>query len=756
MNTINQQVVTARKEVAPRLREIVEQARKCVGALGDLANAAIEIDGATGPLMESIEQCRGRLNAIAERAQLRFERYDTGLISIAIGGIEKSGKTTLLKTLTGIEDLPAAKERCTAVCCEIIYDQTQSAFDLEFHSVTEFCQGVLLPLIQRFDMALGEDNADLRIRVAPDSLEEFAALALPSLGRFVPQTKSWLYLRDLTDLQQNLAEVRHLANTAPRRALQLQELRQWVANSNDPKVKARVATVARCTIRTRFEGGSDNLRWIDTPGVDDPSPLARERSLRTIGRDADLLVVATMPEGKPDPVENFADFWTSIHNLPDEISLMDRLLIVLNWNQNADPTGEAINKHHQILSPGLGNIFCGPLQANSPQDVARFMDDVNRHLAANLASQDARVIERLENDMKSCLADVRTSVFDKARRLSPADASQSDVETSLLLDWFHRTSGSGQEEGFWPRLRELFGEAVETVPKSKRVSAAQADLDAIFRKHAGETQARLPKETDMRVMRGRTAGEPPITAYMQDFARGPFSDLVNALAQQVREFGPIVQQAILDVLKDAGLGPMLDDASAPAALQSLCTRFAESRWKPDEDNRVLMALEELAGLQQSLQYVYRWEMRAAINFLSPLHWNRDRAVDDLAALFEQGGGQKDAQDLRDFFKANRIPGLQESDETHAAVFESICKFALLGIRSVLSGSRCRLENIADDFIRDFQIRLTFGNATEQAWRNLVAPQRGALLAPEVSAIRAASKKILRFRAAVDELGRCLP
>ena len=280
MKTINQQVVAARKQAAPRLREIVEQARKCVGALGELTNAAAEIDGVAAPLMESIEQCARRLNAIAERAQLRFDRYDTGLISIAVGGIEKSGKTTLLKTLTRIEDLPAAKERCTAVCCEIIYDENRSEFDLEFHSVSEFCQGVLLPLIQRFDMALTPDNADRGIRTAPTSLQEFESITLPSLGRFVPQTKPWLYLRDLTDLQQNLGEVQQLVNLPPRRALQLQELRQWVANSNDPRVKARVATVAKCTIRTRFEGGSENLRWIDTPGVDDPSPLARERSLR--------------------------------------------------------------------------------------------------------------------------------------------------------------------------------------------------------------------------------------------------------------------------------------------------------------------------------------------------------------------------------------------------------------------------------------------------------------------------------------------
>jgi Dynamin family len=759
MNSISQQVVSARKQFAPKLNGIVEQSQRCSVALAQVSDALSQLDGIAGSLHEPISHCVKRLKTVAERAQMRFKRYDAGLVSIAIGGIEKSGKTTLLKTLTGIECLPTANERCTAVCCEIIYDGSRNEFDLEFHTDVEFCQSVIHPLMQQFNQFLISTQASESIQSLPANLDEFERIPLTSTGKVFPGTKPELILRELTELQRNILEIRRFVGNSPMQNQPLDGLRQWVAKPEDPVAKAKIATVARCIIRTKFEGGSENLRWIDTPGVDDPSPLARERTLRSIGFDADLLVVATMPRDTPSVTDSFVDFWTSISNLPDEIKLIDRLLILLNWKRDVDPNQIEILKHKKDLQDKNEvppHLFCGPLEAIKREDVARFMDDVNRHLSANLATQDSLVVERLENDLKSALADVRTSVFDKARRLSPSDPSKTDSETALFMGWFNRTAKSGLEEGFLPQLRELFVGAVDTVPKSKAVSEAQADLDSLFKTHAQDIKGSLPSEAEMRTMRQKNAGAPPITAYMQHFAMSCFSDLVNALAKQVQDFGPIMQQAILDVLKTAGIRPIIIDAPASESVKSLCARLDENRWNRENDNAVLKALEELSNLQQSLHYVYRWEMRAAINFLSPLHWNQGRAVEDMALMLEQAGMTDRSKELRGYFKITRIPGVEESDQQHAEVFGHISRFALIGILAVLSGGRCRLANIADDFVRDFQTRLTFGTATETSWRELLAPQRGDLLGSKIAAIRANSEKLQKFRNAVEALGSCLP
>lgn len=755
MSQIDPQIIAKRKEYAPRLKVILDKTTEVINALDGVDSAATPVQGPKQDMLENIHKLKVELQTLKERASIRHHRFNSGLISVAVGGIEKSGKTTLLKTLTGIETLPTATERCTAVSCEIIYD-TRNTFDLEFYDESGFCKNILYPLVDAFNKSFVESNNTQISRIQePNSVSAFQALTLPSLGNFDAGTNPYIPLEALTNLQSHLMELKKFIGSAPQRGLLMSKLPHWVANSEDTVAQARVASVSRCIIYTPFQGGSENLRWIDTPGVDDPSPLARERTLRSIGKDADLLVVATMPRDKPSITNSFVAFWTSIRKIGDEVDLMQRLLVLLNWKREADPNKLEIEKHQIYLeqrhkvSP---NLFCGPLEANKPDDVKQFMGDVNRHLASHLPGQDARVVEVLENELKSILAAIRTKVFDVANRLSPSDSAQANIEANLFDDWFETQGG---KVGFWPHLRELFARAVGEVPRSPEVVKAQKDLELIFKEHTDKIKTNLPVEEAMQDKRMQSAGDPPINSFMKSFSSDQFSVLINALAKQVGEFGPIIQQAILQVLRQAGLGSLLPEGDPQEALRQLYTTL--SREAPPDGNIILEPLEELAGLRQSFQYIYRWEMRPAINFLNPLHWSEGKAVDDLTKLLDQGGASSGkSSDIKKYFKENPIPGVEASDSKHAAVFGNICRFSLLGIKSVLDGGRCRLDSIADDFVRDFQTRLTFADYTSQAWRKVLRPCRGRLLGSKIDDIRSNSEKIRKFRSAVDQLGQILP
>lgn len=759
MTQINPDIVAKRKQQAPKLKVILDKTKEVIAALDGLEKAAVHVQAPKQDLMDCIVRGRERLEKLTDRAELRHKRFNSGLISVAVGGIEKSGKTTLLKTLTGITTLPTANERCTAVCCEIIYD-SKNTFDLEFHDDSGFCKSILHPLCEAFNKSLADKkNNSVTPIAAPHNLNVFKSLVLPSLGSLPAGTDSWTTLEALTTYQSQVTELQKYIGTISRRDIALNDLSGWVANTDDAAAKARVASVSRCIIYIPFQGGSENLRWIDTPGVDDPSPLARERTLRAVGQDADLLVVATMPRDKPSITNSFVNFWTSIHNLGDEVDLMQRLLVFLNWKRDADPDKVEIEKHrgylesiHQVLP----NLFCGPLEANKLDDVEQFMDSVNRHLSAHLPGQDSKVVELLENELKSALAEIRTSVFDVADRLSPSDSGQADVEMGLFLQWFNRASAAGKQTGFWPHLRELFVKAVREVPRSEGVTKAQSALDVIFNKNAEKIHTELPDDMSMEAMRNQT-GDAPIGGYMQTFSTTYFSNLINDLAKQVGDFGPVMQQAILQVFREAGLEPLLPNGDPQETLRQFHATLSKSAPISDEKNTVLEALEELASLKQSLQYVYRWEMRPAINFLSPLHWGEGKAVHDLAHLLDQGEKSSEkSKELRQYFDKNPIPGIQEPPKTHACVFEHICKFALIGVKIVLDGGRCRLDNIADDFVRDFQTRLTFAAITEEAWRDVLLPHRGALVGSQIAAIRANSEKLRQFRLAVEQLSHALP
>ena len=81
MNSISQQVVSARKQFAPKLNGIVEQSQRSRVALAQVSDALSQLDGIAGSLHEPISHCVKRLETVEERAQMRFKRYDAGLVS---------------------------------------------------------------------------------------------------------------------------------------------------------------------------------------------------------------------------------------------------------------------------------------------------------------------------------------------------------------------------------------------------------------------------------------------------------------------------------------------------------------------------------------------------------------------------------------------------------------------------------------------------------------------------------------------------
>jgi hypothetical protein len=743
---INENIIAARKNAASRLSEIITQAEQGIHFLNALETASAAVEGPKQPLLDAIKKNRHDLQTLIGRAKLREQRFQSGLVTVAVGGIEKSGKTTMLKALTGIQELPTAMARCTAVCCEIIYSETRNDFDLEFHAEHEFCQQILHPIIDRFNGSQSEE----KIGIMPASLEEFRRIVLPPKNAFVTGTDPEIQLSYIRHLHTYIEEVRSHVGRAPQRALPMDSLSRWTANSDDPATMARISTVARCIIHTKFNGGSPNLRWIDTPGVDDPSPLARNRTLQTISRETDLLVVATMPGDKPSPTKSFSDFWTSINQITDEVRLLDRLLILLNWNKTSDPTGQGIQEHHRILREGKSDIFCGPLQANISEELAGFVGRVNQHLATNLPLQDAKVINHLYNNLRSVQAAIRRDVFDKAHQLSVGDPSNFSAEQRLFDEWFEKARPNGQIDGFWPRLCLNFNNTADSLPESDEIKRAAEQIKALFETEADKIWKSCPQEDVIEDRMKQKAGQEPIGHFMNHFASGEFSNLANALSDQVEGFSPIIQNAVMGLLHNAGLGPLL---SLPEVANDPEKLYRKLREHDTQDNPVLNALEQLAKLKSSMQYVYRWEMRPAINFLSPWFWEKKSAIPQLHELLKRSGLSNSAEELnREFPDGSYFSAPSKRSER----FSAICKFALRGIEAVLKSDRCNFAKIADDLIRETQMRLAISEPSRQAWRDLLRNYAAVLVGDKITQLRANSERLQAFREAREALGKYLP
>jgi hypothetical protein len=760
---ISEEIVKNRQERTGSLEEIVGV---CQNFQDRLRAVGAALDRLSGPETADFKMSRKTLDdlideaaSLRERVNVRHERFKNGLITVSIAGLEKAGKTSFLKSLTGIAHLPAFDERCTAVCCEVRFAEDRSDFDIEFYTESEFMERILRPVVETISAALPE--ACRSGFAPPKSAAEFVNMDLPAADMLPGGTTAFKLLSDLKRLQENFQECRANLGRPPLHRRPLEELREWVSyrqasvgegSNNDTERNrhlARVSAAKTCRIYTPFRGGSAHLRWIDTPGVDDPNRRARDMTLAAIAGETDLLVVASRPGAAPSPNENFHNFWDSVSRQPDEIDLMNRMLFLLNWDRRVDPEGENIKIHQKyLMDAGVPrHLFVGPYEAIRESDAGMLMDKVNEHLKTHLGDQDDQVIRELNSRLKNLQARIRL-LHDALAKIHPSDAEQHDRETEEFHKWFHWYLG-GQDRGFWTELVTALDRATHEILEDNRIRESENTLNAIFAEEARQIHEAIPAPADLESYVVKHRGENPIPSGMRA-ASISFSRLVNRLASEIQEFGPFMQDKLVEVLSTAGLEPLLAGKTPDEKLKTLIGHLSTSA----EDSPVLDVLRETLELPRNLKYVIRYELRPAVDFCDPTLWNaQEEAWNRINEMIRANGGDPDRLAR---FQIHKHPPVSESREKDHEILKKIAGNALLAVQAALGNERYLPRRIADDFMRDCRVRLCFSPESEQEWRSLLFRRRGLLLSSTIGQIRARSERIRAFQTALNHLETALP
>jgi len=763
---ISEEIVKNRQNKSHSLVEISDTCKNLCNKLQDVSTALSRL---SDPDLQDEKNSRTELNTLIyelnnlkDRVDIRYNRFNKGLITISIAGLEKAGKTTFLKSLTGIESLPAFDERCTAVCCEIHYSRERSDFDIEFYTEQEFMDRVIKPVLETiFSAVPGEPAHELHALSIPVSASEFMNCKLPDINDLAGGTTAYKLLTDLKQLQENFHECRQNLGRPALSRMPLAELGQWVSHQKadmDEKEDlaekgrnlARISAVKVCRIYSEFTGGSPHLRWIDTPGVDDPNRRARELTLKTIAEETDLLVVASRPGSSPSPGENFHNFWDSVSRQPDEISLMNRLLFALNWDKRVDTQGENIKIHQKyLINAGVPqHLFAGPFEAVNLDDAAAMMERVNAHLADHLADQDDLAVLDYKSKLKNIQARIRI-IHDILTKTRPSDSGQQDLENEAFHKWFHWYKG-GRDTGFWSDLVTALDRATRDILEDKRIRESETTLNNIFSEQAKKIQEQIPTPEALEDYWVRHRGENPVPNGMRTISTY-FSKLVNRLASEIQEFGPIMQDKLIQVLADSGLGPLLSEEKPENRINNLLNNF---KGVENIESPVVEVLKETLELPRNLKYVIRYELRAAVDFCDPTLWNRNEdAWNRLNDMVKANNGETDRLAK---FDTCKYPPVNESREKDHEVLKKIAGNALLAIHSALNNERYLPRRIADDFMRDCRVRLCFSPESEQEWRTLLFKTRGQLLAGTIGKIRAESERVQALQTALNNLDAELP
>jgi hypothetical protein len=755
MAIISESVIAARKSKAVSLGELLERSRILRERLQHVADTRARLGNAPLPVLE---RAQTRLREFSSDVETTYRRFNQGLVTIAMAGLEKAGKTTFLRSLTGINGLPAAPERCTAVGCEILFDPTRNDCELEFYSEKEYFAVVVAPIVNFINEQLEAAKED--VRIAPVvSLAEFSGLALPPDSIFAKGTDGWLSLSHLKMLKSQLAQLQSMLSSPTRNRVNLSELRQWTAHPDadgkDPAKAARLSCIKRCRVRTAFPGGSEHLRWIDTPGIDDPNPRAVETTLRIIGKEADLLVVASKPAANPSPTRSFTNFWTLVDRLPTEIDLPDKLLIALNWHRGADPDGSILEKHRRILKNDHGvpdAVIRGPFEANQPGDAVKLMAEVNQHLAANLSGQDTETVRSFRERLQSVFADIRRDVYDRLRREYPKDQTiEGRIHKKIDL-FLSNPRDDGSDDGFLRRIRLEFSRKSLAIPESEMVNAAQERMRERFKEQFQKTKAKWPTAKSVDEWKEESVS---VIERGMSVLSSALTDLANNMCGEMVAFGPILQDWLVDVLDQLKLGGLMRGDTPAERLACL----AEAAALSNPEGRLAAVLSDAANLPQNLQYMFRYELRPAINFSELLCWTSVSKSGD-------GGPDRLFRELKSLYKSCDVPlpqGMREFDllpvnaptDKLVDMFKEIANNSLAAIKTILEHGRCRLSRIAEDFARDCQIRLFSGDVAAEEWRHFVIDNPIPILGREIREEYERSEGIAAFREALRQLEEAL-
>ncbi|MGK5110810.1 MULTISPECIES: hypothetical protein [unclassified Geodermatophilus] len=466
-----------------------------------LAEAAEPDEDGSPPVVFDVDPVdleRIAAEALAALAVTRA-RVSRHTVNIGVSGRARNGKSTLLQSLSGLDDeqIPTGRgQPVTAVRSRIFHSDTARTARLTMHSTVSFCSEVVGPYFQVLGLA-----------PEPRTVEEFARFDLPAAVSDLPAEqvdRLRPVLARLQEMQESLPSFRSLL-TGEVREVGLEDLRRWVAYpATDSGVPDRRYLAVRDAVITTAFPISEvvELGLLDLPGLGEMVPKAEEHHLAGLENDVDFVVVVKRPTDTNAmwSVEDQASL-DLIGRACGAAAVRDFMTILVNTGGcervNIDALLDDIRRR---LNDGVDGRNYQVWQADAAQRdaVARdVLGGVLTHLADALPRMDAAVVDRAmatcaqaRQELLACTQRLLTTVRSIARPtaveelIKRADAVQDEILVGVQ-DWVEelrgRTGDTYEDEEFLERVDhlcdEIRGWAMDGFGQGRTAWVERAHLD---------------------------------------------------------------------------------------------------------------------------------------------------------------------------------------------------------------------------------------------------------------------------------------
>lgn len=394
-----------------------------------------------------------------EELEKLIRRLSRDTLNIGVLGRMGQGKSTFLKSLSGLDVIPARQGgACTAVRSKFFHHSGDTEATVKFHSEKTFLSEVV-----------GEYYRVLELGSTPDTLNDFAK-SLPNPSSISSTTHREVYSRLKNDYHANFEQYKILVEDAsPREKIitATEQIQKYVSQERDIQTKQLTSfehlAVREVEIRCRFPKVEVyGLGLIDVPGLGDTKIGDEKVILETLKEEVDVVLLVRKPD--VDRYQWDDDF--PLYELAKEAldNLSKRCFIVLNHRSYG-------GEDNMVACTSLkGNtqsirVVGSPIIANcsNSSEANGVLDLVLKHLNEHIVEIEEQYARSCESNLLKLYGAINTELEKSQNVLTSYVSSSRQFEPS-----FKKIIGS-LSEGLNQMLNNLWNEYEATDADFKQV-----------------------------------------------------------------------------------------------------------------------------------------------------------------------------------------------------------------------------------------------------------------------------------------------
>ena len=699
MKYIESEIISARKGNIPLLDNEIKRINQEQDCLCSLKGALLSIDPEVAT--RNIDFFINKLESEKRKVADIKHRWESGTIKIAVAGLEKAGKTTFLNNIINakIATLPAFAERCTATLCEIKDSEEEKAV-LSFFSETAFLKNIIIPDIEELNR---DRNLEKKISI-PNSITSFNKIDLPNENIFNTGTSSRMILSRLRDIQSKSGDFQGLLG-CPNKDIDIKEVKNWVAhNEGTSATNPKSIAIERCTVYTKIANGNEPLMLLDTPGVNDPNPRARRRTLELVEKEADLLLLMSRPRNQPSPTAEFQNFISDIRSFDSSVSVQDFQLYVLNNDKSVQDSDRYLKTHKQLL---MGEPYAIPseriieVDATDADSIRKCFSKINEFLSINLVKRDEFSIQKIRESIYKVEAGI-LELLESISKNIPADVNDVDSIIPLYNEWFNE---------FWKTLIKETNNLISAIRTDSAILKYHSIMIEKFKSVSIRIFNGLPSEQELIDRAKKTDGMLPNQIGSIEYAVPQINKLLNDITDSIKDFSKIIQSRFVELISKSQLSVLLKGDDDKAKIANLMQLFRVLFEGSEISEAEIGSLKEILDSSNNIDRIFRWELRPAVYCVNYQYRKMYPSVlkERIKCLYSRYASGKFENEI------------SVSDES----LGSTVKQAIKMIKLVLENQQYDFGEVAADIIGNWYFSMVYGR--QSIWRDRLLKERQVLV-----------------------------